>query len=309
MKVIFRLFPLLLISQTLIGTSPSLAADPAGFDFLRTLVGARPSAMGGSFVAVPGDIYGILYNPAGLSSMPKRQATLTYLNHLLDFQSVFVAYGQPLTSGTMAFGLNYFDYGTFEGRDENNADTGEFGASSFVLSASYSRMLSERLSLGGSAKFIRFQIESFSETALAGDLGLLYSIPTSDLHFALAVFNVGTATSAFIETKDDLPLNVQFGVSKKLEHLPLMVSGALIKFNNESLDFRLGGEFTLTEQLFLRVGYNSVGQDQKVDTSKDRLAGVSFGLGLKVSKFDVDYSFSSFGEVGSLNRITLIGRF
>ncbi|MFQ5825179.1 MAG: PorV/PorQ family protein, partial [bacterium] len=199
----------------------------------------------------------------------------------------------------------------FEGKDENNLDTGEFGANSLSLSLGYSRTVYKNLSIGGSAKYIRFQIDNLTETALAADFGVIYTIPSEEWNFGVGVFNFGTTTSAFYEggVKDNLPFNFQLGVSKRLEHLPLLVSGALVKFVDESFDFRLGGEFSLTKELFLRLGYNSVGQDQKVDTNKDRLAGVSFGLGFKVNVFNLDYSFSSFGEVGSLNRITLTGQF
>jgi hypothetical protein len=294
----FFLFPAIVKSQ-----------NPVGFDFLRTLVGARPSAMGGAFVAIPADIHNISYNPAGLASINKRQGTLTYLNHLLDFQSGFLAYAHPLSRGTLAVGLQFFDFGQFEGKDENNLDTGEFGASSLSLALGYAYNPIKNLSVGGTVKYIRFQIDNLTETALATDLGVFYSFPSKSLDLGLGVFNFGTTTSAFIDTKDQLPLNFQVGASKRLEHLPLLISGALIKFKDEGLDFRFGGELTLTQELFLRMGYNSIGQDQKVDTDKDRLAGVSFGLGFKLNKFNLDYSFSSFGEVGSLNRITLSGKF
>jgi len=286
--------------------------------------------MAGAFVAVPGDIHNLAYNPAGLTELePKRHGTATYLNHLLDFQSGFLAYAQPFQKGTIAAGLHFFDYGQLEGKNTSGEPTGNFGANSVAFSVGYAKKFFDsgvlkNLLLGGNGKFIRFQIDNFTSTALALDLGMIYMIPSQQLNIGLAVFNWGTTTSAFIETKDDLPLNYQIGISKKLAHLPLMYSISLVKFNDEDfdvhvggiddiqingLDLRLGGEFTLTEQLFLRLGYNTVGQDQKVDTGKDRLAGVSLGLGFKVNSIDVDYSFSSFGEVGSLNRVTLIGRF
>jgi len=299
----------LVLFSPLIFPSLSSAENPVGFDFLRTFVGARPSAMAGAFIAMPGDIHNLVYNPAGLAALNKRQGSLTYLNHLLDFQSGFLAYAQPFYKGTFAAGVHFFDYGQFEGKDESNQDTGEFGSNSLTLSLGYAQTMITNLAVGVSAKYIRFQIDDFSETALAGDLGLLYSFPAQQLNLGLGVFNFGATTRAFIETKDDLPLNVQLGASKQLAHLPLLVSGALVKFKGEGIDFRFGGEFKLSEQLFVRLGYNSVGRDQKVDTSKDRIAGVSLGLGFKVNSFNFDYSFSSFGEVGSLNRITLIGQF
>lgn len=303
-----KLFSTLLLTLFLF---PNLlqAENPTGFDFLRTFVGARPSAMAGAFIAMPGDIHNLVYNPAGLSAINKRQGSLTYLNHLLDFQSGFLAYAQPLYKGTFAASVHFFDYGQFEGKDESNQDTGDFGSNSLTFSLSYARTMITNLSVGLSAKYIRFQIDEFSETALAGDVGLIYVFPAQQLNVGVGLFNFGATTSAFIQTEDDLPLNVQVGASKQLAHLPLLVSGALVKFKGEGIDFRLGGEFKMSEQLFLRLGYNSVGQDQKVDTSKDRLAGASLGLGFKLNSVSFDYSFSSFGEVGSLNRITLIGQF
>ena len=310
MKLYSRFFGVIFLATLLFVFPDHLKAqNPVGFEFLRTFVGARPSAMAGAFVAIPGDIHDLVYNPAGLAALETRQGTLTYLNHLVDFQSGFLAYAQPFSKGTVAVGLHFFDFGQFEGKNENNHDTREFGATSFTFMLSYSRQAVKNLAIGGNAKFIHFQIDNFTETAIAADLGIILSIPSENVNIGLGVFNLGTTTSAFIQTKDDLPLSIQLGVSKKLAHLPLMVSGALVKFKNDGLDFRIGGEFSLTEQLFLRLGYDSVGQDQKVDTSKDRLAGISLGLGLKVNTFNVDYSFSSFGEVGSLNRITLVGRF
>ena len=303
--------PFVFMICLLVNINQSVAQSAVGFDFLRTLVGAKPAAMGGAFVAMPGDIHNIFYNPAGLSHLDKRQATVSYLNHLLDFQNGFLAYAQPLYHGTFAAAVNFFDYGNFEGKDINNQDTGSFNSNSLVLSTSYAQELTyvKNLSVGGSAKFVRFQIDNLSSTALAFDFGVMYEIQDQRVSFGAGVFNVGTTTSAFIDTKDDLPLNFQFGAAKQLEHLPLLVSGSVLKYKDDSVDFRIGGEFTLSEQLFLRLGYNSVGQDQKVGADKDKFAGVSFGLGFKLNTFNFDYSFSSFGEVGSLNRITLVGRF
>jgi len=48
---------------------------------------------------------------------------------------------------------------------------------------------------------------------------------------------------------------------------------------------------------------------KKMDTSEDRFAGVSLGLGFVLEKFILDYPLSSFGEVGALNRLTLSGMF
>jgi len=265
--------------------------------------------MGGAFVAIAGDIHSVFYNPAGMSFIRERQGTLSYLNHLLDFQSGFLGYAHPLSKGTFGAAINFYDFGQFDGRDVNNEPTGDFGATGFVFSSGYSRQVVKNVSVGATGKYIRFQIDDFTQTAVALDAGVMIYLPSQRATVGASVLNLGTTTSAFINSKDDLPVSLQFGASKTLEHLPLLISASLVKFQDDNLDFRVGGEMTLTEQLVVRLGYDSMGQDLKVNSNKDRFAGVSFGLGFKLNKFNVDYSLSSFGEVGSLNRVTLVGRF
>ena len=87
------------------------ASENAGYHFLRTHVGARPSALAGAFTAISGDIYSMYYNPAGLATIEKRVASATYLNHVLDFQSGFLGYAHNLKKhGILAFGINYLEH-------------------------------------------------------------------------------------------------------------------------------------------------------------------------------------------------------
>ncbi|MCU0645759.1 MAG: hypothetical protein MUC94_16060 [bacterium] len=88
---------IIIISFLIFGMNAVVTASSpgkAGYDFLRTHVGARPSAMAGAFISMTGDIHSIYFNPAGLATIPGRSATATYLNHVLDFQSGFIAYTQ-----------------------------------------------------------------------------------------------------------------------------------------------------------------------------------------------------------------------
>jgi hypothetical protein len=149
------------------------------------------------------------------------------------------------------------------------------------------------------------ELAQYSADGVAVDLGVIYHSTIMDnLTFAAGVFNLGKERAPFIRTKEALPLNFQLGVSKRLAHLPLMYSLTLLKYQDEDLRFRAGGEFTLSKSLYLRLGYDTVGSDQKVGTDRDRFAGVSFGLGFAIHDYVLDYSLSSFGEVGSLNRLS-----
>ncbi|MDZ7339092.1 MAG: PorV/PorQ family protein [candidate division KSB1 bacterium] len=300
------------ITLTLFIAAAAHASSPGttGFQFLRMQVGARASAMGGTFVAVPGDVHALFYNPAGLAEIGLRTASLTYLKHVLDFHSGFVGYAQPVAPSTVgAVGVNYINFGTFKRRDESGQEQGEFGAGGLCAIGAVARKLNPALLVGLSAKFVYATIDNYQSSALLADAGILYHTPVHDLDVAAGVFNVGTVLSAFVEEKDQLPLAYRVGLMKRLEHLPLLLGGTAYKYPDDTWQWSIGGEFTVSEGLFLRWGYDSIGSDMDVGGSKDYLAGISLGFGLTWRAYRFDYSFSSMGEVGSQNRLTISGVF
>lgn len=278
----------------------------AGYQFLRTHVGARPSAMAGAFISMTGDIHSIYFNPAGLATITGRLATATYLNHVLDFQSGFIAYTQALPKiGQAAISMNYMSYGEFTETDQNGRELGSFSAGSFALTSSLARSINNNLLAGLSAKFIYSAIDNYNSTAIALDLGMIYKAPfMEDLQFGLGVFDVGTALTTYIDSKDPLPLNIVAGFSKKLAHLPLEYCVALNKYVDGDFQLSAGGEFTITEGVHLRIGYNSLGRGLKIGAEGDQFAGIALGLGLNWQNIQFDYGISSFGAIGYLNRAT-----
>jgi len=289
-------------------------ADPSpgtvGFQFLKTQVGARPAAMGGAFVAIPGDINAIQYNPAGIVTFNKRTASFSYLNDLLDINMGFVGFVQPKVGpGNLGIAVLFKDYGNLIKTDITGEEMGNFSSNSFSFAAAYAIEPYKNLYVGASGKYIRFGIDNYFADALVVDGGVMYTIPSLALTLAAGVFNVGQAMSAFVETKDDLPTNVKVGFSKALAHLPLLLSFNLYKYNDEDWYGALGGEFTLSPNLFLRLGYDQFGRDLQVDSSNDKFAGAAVGLGLLWNNIRVDYAFTTYGELGALNRFSVSGQF
>jgi hypothetical protein len=300
--VIIMLFSSLLLAKTSPGT--------VGFQFLRTQVGARPSAMSGAFIAIPNDVHCIYYNPAGLATFTRRSGSFSYLDHLLDINSGFIGFVQPqLGPGNLGVGILYMDYGSFKRTDNSSADLGSFGANSIAFVGSYAGTVSHNLFAGVSGKYIRATIDNYSSDAIAMDAGIIYALPANALTIGGGVFNLGQVTSAFVQRKDSLPFNYRVGIAKKLEHLPLLIAFNLYKYNKENWHGALGGEFLLSNSLLLRLGYDNIGKDLQVDSSKDTFAGASIGLGLLWSTIKIDYGYSSYGVLGSLNRFSVSGQF
>ena len=304
----------LLFGLTVCFFATGLQAAGTGFEFLRTPVGARASAMGGAFVAMPGDVHDVFYNPSGLSLISQRTGTFSYLKHVLDFQSGFVAVAQPVENwGRMGVGLQYFNYGSFQKADASGNQLGTFGASNVAVTFSYANALfqahNSNIHYGVSVKFIYSKIAQYASTAMAADFGFTYETPIQGLVVAGGVFNVGKSFSPFIRTKEALPFNYRLGFSKILAHLPLQLSAEGYKFGNENFGFAFGGEFTITQNFFLRFGYNSIGKEQKLGVSQDKFAGISFGTGFVWNGYHLDYGLTASGAIGNLNRLSIVKAF
>lgn len=304
----------LLVSVSLAFLCHPLTAQgqPAAFSFLRTIIGARPAALAGSMVSISKDPHAIFYNPAGIADMATRTGAFGYLNHILDVQSFVGAYVHPHAHGSYGIGIYYTDYGTFLRTDKYGEELGSFGASSMVVHASYSRRYAGRWLFGANLKYLRSDIEQYDADGFGLDVGVIYNSPFFDnLSIAAGLFNIGAARTAFVRTKERLPFCAQLGFSKRLAHLPFTWSAVVLRYRDEDFRLRLGGEFDVSERLFLRFGYDTVGRDQKlgIGSSSDRFAGLSLGFGVTYNEYVFDYAFSSFGEVGSLNRLSFSVKF
>jgi hypothetical protein len=291
----------------------------SGFEFLRTEFSSRAASMGRAFVAMRGDINGLFHNPSGMAYSGQNQFVMNYTDYLIDFGGGFVAYSHRLSGlGQLSGSIIWLNYGDFDETDEFAQKTGRtYGAYDLAFAVSYADILEDYFSYGVTVKYIHSKIDLFTADAVAFDFGLMYSAPfEDDLYFGLSLINVGKPLSAFVESKDSLPLSLRLGVAKKLEHLPLELNVALndLNVNEENFwdrlaKFSIGGEFTLSEVFRLRLGYeNEIHHD--LDTGQGSgFAGVSLGFGLQWKEYRFDYGYSSYGDLGGTHRLGIYGAF
>jgi hypothetical protein len=304
-----RILPVALIISVFL-TIPLFAgsAGTTGFELLRLEPLARGAALAGSQVAVSGDLAALYWNPAGLAAISTRKGTAGYMKHVLDFNAGHLAYAHPFANiGTGAVGITYFDYGSFDEATETGQKTGRtFGANDILLTVAMARNMKSGIDIGASLKFLNSTIDSYSASAFALDAGIIYHTPWSQFDVAAGVFNLGSTLNAFLNQKDDLPFSLRGGFSKPLEHLPMRLSGEVDYYPaDETIQAALGGEVTLSQYLRFRLGYNTIGIDQRVGLDRDALAGFSIGIGLLWKRLTFDYALTSQGEVGFLNRVTI----
>lgn len=305
---------LLITTGFLFLTSAIYAQNNTTYNFLKLDVDARSSAMAGNSVSVINDVNGIFYNPATLTSLGKPQASIGFYKYLLDINSGNAAYTQKYKDiGYFGVGLRYFNYGTFDKYDESFNNLGTFSANDFALTLTYANKYIENLSYGASLKLIYSNIDIYKSTAVAADFGLLYQIPETQWNFGLSLLNIGTQISSYADTRENLPLDLRIGFNKRLEHLPLTfyfsISNLLDKkdkFLDRFKDVRLGGEFILSDNIYLRLGYNNQQRQDLKTGSATGIAGFSAGLGIKIEeKYLIDYAYNSLGKIGSTHRINV----
>ncbi len=303
MRIILTAAVLFCLSSTVIGQNT--------FEFLKIDMSARAAALGGSFTANHDDPNVIFYNPAGLKLLNENPVSFSFVKHLLDINLASVSYSTELYGiGRFGAAVKYINYGNFVAADEFGNRNGEYGAGEAAFIIGYAGSLDENFYYGANVKFIYSSIETRSSSAAAVDLGFHYEIPSQQLNFGFGILNLGSQISSYYSTKENLPLDLVFGISKKLEHLPLRLSLDFHKLNEDRDDFiqrfkafSVGAEFTLSKVLMLRLGFdNEKRTELKVGTFAG-IAGFNIGLGAKISNYNFDYGFSSMGLIGGLHRI------
>ena len=283
------------------------------YDFLRLDMSARAAALGGTFVSNTDDPNVIFYNPAGLSMLSGSPVSFSFFKYLLDINLASITYSTQLENiGRIGAAIKYVNYGKFTGADEFGNLTGDYGAGEAALVLGYSNVIDNHFYYGVNAKFIYSSIADRSSSGIAVDLGLNYNVPEQEFSVGFAILNAGTQLSSYYNTKENLPLDVTVGASKKLAHLPLRLSLDFHRLNDDQSDFishlkafTLGLELTLSKVLTLRLGYdNEKRQELKIGTGA-QLAGFNVGLGALIKGYGFDYGYSSLGALGAWHRISI----
>lgn len=289
------------------------AQENGTFDFLRLDMSARAAGLNGSFVSMTNDPNLLFYNPAALPTLDRPAASAGFLKHLLDVNAGSLSYAQHFDDlGTFAAGITYINYGSFDETDASLNVLGSLSASELAFTVGWGTLVDENLYAGASLEFVSSSLAGYSATALAAGAGILYEIPSEMITIGASLLHLGTQLSSYAGVREPLPVSLRIGITKRPEHLPVYLNlnfRNLTEQRNSFLDrfssFTFGAEFLMSESTRLRVGYdNEKKRELKLGTSAG-LAGFSFGAGLLVSEYRIDYAFNSYGKIGGLHRISV----
>jgi len=296
----------LLIGLALWGTALAEAREPgAGASFLRIDSSARAAALGGSFTALADDVHAIYYNPGGLASLFRRELGATHTEWLLGSKFDFLGYAQPTSFGTLGLGATRLTSGAIDARGADRSASGGFEASDTALTVGLGRRVSAATGAGANLKYIRSQLGQDSAQTFALDLGVVRRLEGRPASLGLSVLNLGKGLK-YLDQTDPLPLTVAAGASYRLAGLVQLAVDLRHEPGARRTDFGFGSEYAVLPSFSLRAGYASVSPQA---VSGSLLAGLGGGLGLKLSDYRADYTFSPFGALGNIQRVSVGARF
>jgi hypothetical protein len=308
------------------------------YQFIDLPVSSRQAALGGSNVSMrDNDLSFAFQNPSLLTDNTSKMISLNMANYLTDIKFGSAMYGFSLgKKNYFAVGVQYIDYGSFVKTSDVNVVEGEFGAQDMALNIVYSRSITDRINVGATLKPIFSVFESYSSFGVALDAGISYVHPNDLFSAGFVVRNLGTQITGYYSDEngqhyEPIPLNIQLGLSQKLEHAPFRMSltlhnlqrwnlaysslnqstntGSLeINSPDQILDdeneigfldmaFRhsiIGVEFLPGKNFYLAASYHHRRHQELKMTGFKSLTGFSFGGGLKLRKFQLGFGMSQF---------------
>lgn len=333
-----RLLPFFLGFQVI--CSYAQKGGTQSFTFLNLPNSARVAALGYNFVAIDDNDLSIgLNNPSLINAEMNNDISLNFVDNYSDISYGFASYARSFEKlGNFAGTIQYINYGSFVRTDETGEESGEFSGSEFAPVIGWGRRLDSSFSIGANLKAVYSTFESVSAFGLAVDVSGSYFNPQKGFVMSLVARNIGAQLSGYVPgSKDPMPLEVQFGLSKKILHLPFRYSILLTNLQKWDLTYTdpsednidpftgelkkesnaadiadklirhivVGGEFVPTKHFSVRFGYNYQRRQEMKLESKKAAVGFSWGFGFRVSRFNISYARSAYHISGSPNIFSL----
>lgn len=249
--------------------------------FLKLGAGARATGMGSAFTGISDDATAIYWNPAGLGFTRRWELSFNYqrLYGDLEYQAFFYAQRVALRSlPSFKVGLGIIRLGTRA--DWNSTDpklglppvSAEAISDLAVLLPLSSRLdwLIPGLAVGGTYKYLRSKLASYTSHAQGLDFGIIYKTDFGNRWFwslGACGQNLGLQKVKFNHTPECLPLTWRIGSAVKYylsDNQDLTVAYDLIHTSENAPKHNVGLEYWLhlgSRRLGFRAGYRFLAQD------------------------------------------------
>ncbi|HOY31633.1 MAG TPA: type IX secretion system protein PorQ [Bacteroidales bacterium] len=310
------------------------------YEFLNLPVSARVAALGSNFLAAgDNDLSLAVVNPSLIGDNLHHMISLSFAEYISDVNYGTVAYSHTFKkAGSFAAALQFINYGRFLEADEAGITYGNFSGGEYALTAGWGRKLHKNFLLGANLKLIYSQLEKYNSFGIAVDVAGTYYNEKNGFMASALFKNIGRQLDAYIPGNiEPLPFEIQLGISQKFNKLPLRYSivynhlekwdltysdpsvssvdpitgdtiskGKVEAFADKLMrHFVLGVEFYIAKRFNLSLGYNYQRRHELRTEVKKGIVGFSFGCGINVYRFRINYAWAKYHLKGSPNTITI----
>jgi len=307
-----------------------LGLQPFAFAaFEDTGTGARPTALGGTYVAIGDDVQSLMYNPAGLAKMDRKEITSEYsrlymgLSDGSNISQYFFGYGQRISyGGTIALGWKELTLDTLYTERTLSLGYGEWitdrVAVGFALKQLYHSYGIPNMIVDNSGNVQSgtpnfFLQNGNSNTAYSSDIGTL--IRLTDRHtLGISIQDLNEPNIALSNAyRQIVPRTVRIGLASQIRQ-----------------DFQLGASITTSEDLSNETDYTWTGSAEKwwktvnsgdvgfrgsLATGSRSFQQAAFGPAYRFNSFQLDYTVVfnltgiGLGDTAGTHRFSLTYRF
>jgi len=268
----------------------------SAYKFLNIQTDAHGAALGGLAAQASG-ANALFWNPAGIAGSEGMGVSAGMTQWLVDTQVMNAGFVMPMMGGTIGLSVVSVNYGEimksgWAGTTEFvfEPNQGSFTPTDMSLQASYGRSLSDKFSLGGTAKMISQSIDDVSISGLAFDIGTQFNTGYRGISMGAVISNFGPDVDS--QAPDDasyeefpgmsLPMTFSFGVVG--EAIPGLNAGLnVLKQADMAQEFIFNGEYSVAGLASLRFSYNISNPQQPM----------SFGAGLGMAGITANVAFST----------------
>ncbi|UYQ91479.1 type IX secretion system protein PorQ [Chitinophaga horti] len=323
------------------------------FSFLDLPPAPQVTALGNMNAALQtDDLSATFLNPALLRPSMHTHLQVNYADYFagVNYSHVMAGYHVPSIGTTFATSLQFVNYGNIVQTDAAGNIQGSFKPSDMSWQVTASRQYKERWNYGLTLKYIRSRYQQYRSTGFSADMGITYQDTAKGWQVGLVAKNMGSQIKSYgVENKEPLPFDLQVGISKKLEHVPLQLSATIhhiyqfdINYEDPDFDegqviengdtlvnragaidkvfrhFVLAAQFTVGKHVELTAAYNHLRRQELALLQQQGMSGFSFGVGVIITRLQIRYArsfyqnstaFNHFGINLPLNQWTGLGTF
>ncbi|MBZ5856682.1 type IX secretion system protein PorQ [Flavihumibacter profundi] len=299
----------LILFITFSSANAQVAGGADVYNFLRLPVSALHTALGGENISVLSNDVTMGYQQPALLR-PEMHQQLGFVFTSLPAGIKNIHFTGSMYSGSLstsfAASVQYFSYGNIVQTDAAGNEDGEFKPKDFVAQVSASRRYAQHWFYGSAIKFIQSDYGMYKSNAMAMDIGVNYADSVGQWQVGLLMKNMGVQLTSYSgEGKENLPFDLQLGITKRLLKAPIQFSltarelHRMILYSADSSGsfdkimqhFVVATQFFIADKIELTAGYNHLKRRElSIANTANGLTGFSLGVGVLLPRLQLRYA-------------------